>query len=70
MEIACVLRAVATGKQELMQARWIPCHDCGVHVVSISERLGSQASPTPYKGGALIKGWMTFALFLVRLKVK
>jgi hypothetical protein len=32
---------------------WIPCHDCGVHVVSIAERLGSHASPTPYKEGAL-----------------
>jgi hypothetical protein len=53
MEIACVLRAVATGKRELMHARWIPCHNCGVHVVSIAERLGSHASPTPYKGGAL-----------------
>jgi hypothetical protein len=56
MEIACVFRAAAAGSRELMHTRWIPCYDCGVDIVTAAERLGSHASPTPCKGGALKAG--------------
>jgi hypothetical protein len=45
-----------SSENERFCARWIPCHDCDMHVVSTAEHLGSLVCPITSMGGALKAG--------------